>query len=74
MKERFIAFVAEIMEVDSDEISMETKYSEYNPWDSLMMLTLVMELEAEYGITIPMEKVNEVETLQDLYQLVETAS
>ena len=35
-----------------------------------MMLSLVMELEAEYGVSIPMESLGNVKTLADLYQLV----
>ena len=38
---RFLEFVAEIME--EDQVTMDTPYKE-GKWDSLMMLTLVMEL------------------------------
>ena len=69
MEEKFLEFTAEIMEVDTGEISMETRYKE-GVWDSLMMITLVMELEAEYGVSIPMEKLGGVKTLRDLYDLV----
>ena len=65
--EKFLEFVAEIMEEDS--VSMDMKYKEGN-WDSLMMLTLVMELEAEYGVTIPMESLGHVKTLADMYEFV----
>lgn len=69
MEEKFLEFTAEIMEVDVSEISMETRYKE-GVWDSLMMLNLVMELEAEYGVSIPMEKMGGIKTLGDLYELV----
>lgn len=65
--ERFLEFVAEVMEEDS--VSMDMPYNE-GKWDSLMMLTLVMELEAEYDATIPMESLGNVKTLADLYELV----
>ena len=68
--EAFLEFVAEVMDVDIAEISMKTKYKEYEKWDSLMMLTLVMELEAEYNVTIPVEKLGAVTTLADLYGMV----
>ena len=68
--EKFLSFVAGIMEVDVSAISMETEYKRYEKWDSLMMLTLVMELEAEYGVSIPMESLGNVKTLADLYALV----
>lgn len=67
--ERFLKFVAEIMEVEPSTISMKTEYRTYEKWDSFMMLTLVMELEQEYDISIPMEELNHVETLADIYQL-----
>ncbi len=67
MEQKFLEFVAEIMEVD--EVSMDTPYKEGN-WDSMMMLTLIMELEAEYGISIPMESLGNVKTLADMYDFV----
>lgn len=66
--EKFLGFVAEIME--EDQVTMDMLYRE-GKWNSLMMLTLVMELEAEYGVSIPMESLGDVETLADLYELVE---
>lgn len=70
MEEKFLEFVADVMEVEASKISMETQYKVYEKWDSLMMLTLVMELEAEYGVSIPMEKVGNVTTLRDMYRLI----
>ena len=67
--DKFLAFVADIMEVEVSEINMETPYKE-GKWDSLMMLTLVMELEAEYGVSIPVESLENVKTLADLYEFV----
>lgn len=65
--EKFLNFVADIMEVD--EVSLDMPYKE-GKWDSLMMLTLVMEIEAEYGVSIPMESIGKVKTLADLYEFV----
>ena len=65
--EKFLEFVAEVME--EDKVSMDMPYNE-GKWDSLMMLTLVMELEAEYGVSIPMENLGNVKTLADMYEFV----
>ncbi len=65
--EKFLEFVAEIME--KDKVTMDMTYKE-GKWDSLMMLKLVMELEAEYGKTIPMESLDNVKTLEDLYEII----
>lgn len=65
--ERFLKFVAEIME--EDEVTMNMSYGE-GKWNSLMMLTLVMEMEAEYKVSIPMEGLGKVKTLADMYQFI----
>lgn len=65
--DKFLEVVAEVMEVE--KVTMDTKYKE-GKWDSLMMLTLVMEIEAEYGVSIPMEKLGNVQTLADMYEFV----
>ena len=67
MEQKFLDFVAEVMEVDS--VTMDMPYKE-GKWDSLMMLTLVMELEAEYGKAIPVESLGNVKTLADMYELI----
>ena len=67
---QFLLFVAEVFEVDVSEISLETEYLKFEKWDSLMMLTLIMELEAKYNVTIPIEKLGAVKRLSDLYDFV----
>lgn len=69
MEEKFLEFVADIMEVEPDEVSMETRYKEYEKWDSLMMMNLIMEIEDEYSISIPLETAGNIKTLKDLYDL-----
>ena len=68
MEQKFLDFVAEVME--ENQVSLDLPYKE-GKWDSLMMLTLVMELEAEYGVSIPMENLENVKTLADMYAFVE---
>lgn len=71
MEKQFLEFVAGIMKVNISDLNMETTYKDYEKWDSLMMLILIMEIEAKYGISIPMEKAGNIKKLSDLYALVE---
>lgn len=64
---KFLELVAEVMEIEN--ATMDMRYKE-GKWDSLMMLTLVMEIEAEYNVSIPMESLGNVQTLADLYEFV----
>ena len=65
--DKFLKFAAEIM--GEDQVTMDMPYKE-GKWNSLMMLTLVMELEAEYGVSISLEKLGNVKTLADMYEFV----
>jgi len=68
--ERFIKFVSGVFEVPATELSLGTAYNSIPQWDSVMQLRLVMEIEAEYGIEIPIDKVAELDTLGKFYELV----
>ena len=70
MEQEFLEFTAGVLGVPVSEISLGTQYKEFDKWDSLMMLTLTMELEAQYNVTIPMEEIEGVQTLNDLYRFV----
>ena len=68
--ENFIGFVAELFECDPSELSLDTAYGEHRKWDSIMMLRLVMEIEEEYDVSIPIEAVGKIKTLSDVYEYV----
>ncbi len=70
MEERFLEFVADVMDVDVSEISLDTEYKVFGAWDSLMMMTLVMEIEAEYDVSVSVEALNNIKKLADLYEIV----
>ena len=66
----FINFAAEVMDVDSSELSENTARDEFVKWDSLMHLRLVMEIEENYGVEIPIDEVPNIVTLSDFYQYI----
>ncbi len=68
--EQFLQFVANIFDVPVSELSPETQYNSIPQWDSVMQLRLVMEIESEYGISIPIDIVAELDTLQKFYDQI----
>lgn len=66
--QEFLLFIAGVFEVDASELSAETAYGEYEKWDSMMQLRLIMEVEEEYEIEIPIDEAPNIRTLRDLYQ------
>ena len=68
--EQFLQFVANVFDVPVSELSPDTQYNSIPQWDSVMQLRLVMEIESEYGVSIPIDAVAELDTLQKFYDQI----
>lgn len=70
MMEEFLTFMAEILETEKEELSLETSQDDVETWDSLMQLRIVGEVEAKYGVMIPMDKISTLTTLGSFYAFI----
>ena len=68
--EDFLHFMEEILEAKKDTLTLETAQDEVETWDSLMQHRLIGEIEARYGIMIPMDEVSKLTTLGDFYRFI----
>lgn len=66
----FLGFVAGILEVPAESLSLETAYESIPQWDSVMQLRLVLELSSEYGIEIPVDEIANIKTLGEFYKYI----
>lgn len=67
----FIVFIAGVMEVNPSELNEDVAYGTIEKWDSLMHLRMVMEIEEEYGVEIPIDEIPNIKTLKDFYKYIE---
>lgn len=67
----FLEFAARVFGDDVKNINLDLRYGEYEKWDSMMHLTLIMEAEEKYGIEVPFNKIAEIRSLRDLYEMIE---
>ena len=70
----FVHFAAGVMGVSAEKLTLETAYGSIPEWDSVMHLRLVMEAEAAYGVSFPLEMVPALRTLADFYRRIVTAN
>ena len=70
--EEFIKFIAGVMEVEPESLTENTEYGSIEKWDSLMHMRMVMEIEEEYDVEIPIEEIPNIKTLKDFYGYVES--
>lgn len=64
---QFLDFVAGIFEMTADALTMETAYESIPQWDSVMHLRLVMEVQSEFNVDIPLEEIPTLDTLGKVY-------
>ena len=70
MTEDFIAFAASVLGVPAERLTPETACGDIPEWDSVMHLRLVMEAEARYGVSIPLEAIPTLHTLADFAHII----
>lgn len=64
--------IADRLEIEEDKITLESSFRQDLGADSLDTYELVYAIEEELGITIPDEKANEFETVQDALAYIES--
>ena len=67
---RFRNCAVEVLSVDADKVVPAAKFGDDLDADSLDLVELVMALEEEFGIEVPEEDLEGVETVGQAYDLV----
>ena len=61
----FVEFAASVIGVPAEALSPGSACGSIPEWDSVAHLRLVMETEARYGVSIPLERIPSLTTLAD---------
>lgn len=68
--ERFKKAAVEVLAVDADKVVVEASFADDLDADSLDLVELVMALEEEFGVEVPEEELEGIETVGQAYDLV----
>ena len=68
--EKFLEEMAEILEVDAKDISLETEFRTVDDWGSMMGFSILVMMESEYGVKISVPEFLQMNTLGDIYARV----
>lgn len=69
--DNFLKMFKEVLEIEEMDIDIETKFRELEEWDSLTVLSVLAMVSDEYDTAIPREEFSKVETIKDLYNLIQ---
>jgi acyl carrier protein len=67
-EKEFLSFVAGVLDVPAESISLDTAYESIPEWDSVMQLRLTLEIGTEYDVELPVGEIAEVKTLGAFYK------
>ena len=71
--EKIKAIIAEVLNVDENEITMETTFTDDLGADSLDVLQIIMGLEEEFDIEIANEDAEKIVTVGDAVEQIKNA-
>lgn len=71
--EKLKKIIAEVLNVDPDEITMETTFQDDLGADSLDVYQIIMGIEEEFDIEIPAETADQVTTVEDAVEMIKNA-
>jgi acyl carrier protein len=67
----FLGIFEELFEKDKADIKIEDRFRDYDEWDSLTLLGLGAMIHSEYGITIPRNDFEKINTVGELYEYIQ---
>ncbi len=71
--EKLKQVIAEVLNVDPDEIIMETTFLDDLGADSLDVFQIVMGIEETFDIEIPADKAEKITTVEEAVELIKNA-
>ncbi len=71
--EKLQAIIADVLKVNPDEITMDTKFNDDLGADSLDVFQIIMGIESEFDIEIPNDAAESIETVGDAVEAIRDA-
>ncbi|MNP59390.1 acyl carrier protein [compost metagenome] len=69
--EKVQMIVSEIMEVPIEGVNINSQKYDFENWDSLNQLNLVMEIESKFNISLNLDEMAEINSIQDILEIVD---
>ena len=69
--EKKIELLADMLDIDSESISLDTRLEDLEEWDSLNALNLIALVDEEFGKTLSADVVNGLETVADIINVMQ---
>jgi acyl carrier protein len=65
-------FADQFDETEAEVFTPETRFRDLDEWSSLIGLSIILMVDEEYGITLGAEDMKKAETIEDLFNIVQS--
>jgi acyl carrier protein len=72
--EKLKQIIADVLNVDPEEITMSTTFMDDLGADSLDVFQIIMGIEEEFDIEVPPEKAEKITTVEEAVELIKSAA
>ena len=71
--EKLQKIIAEVLNVDAQEVTMDTTFVEDLGADSLDIFQIIMGIEEEFDIEVPAEEAENITTVEEAVEMINSA-
>ena len=71
--EKLKKIIADVLNVDPEEVKLETTFMDDLGADSLDVFQIIMGIEDEFGIEVPAEAAEGIKTVEEAVELIKNA-
>lgn len=71
--EKLKKVIAEVLNVDPEEVTMDSTFTDDLGADSLDVFQIIMGIEEEFDIEIPAEKAEKITTVEEAVEMIKNA-
>lgn len=64
--EEKIAMLEDIMDVDEGTLTLDSVLDDFEEWDSLSKLSLIVAAKNDFGLTLQSERIRDFKTVKDV--------
>lgn len=72
--EKLKQIIADVLNVDPEEVKMESTFMDDLGADSLDVFQIIMGIEDEFGIEVPVESAEGIKTVEEAVELIKNAA
>lgn len=70
LDEFVVLFAEQLEDTDPSTVTAQTKFRELEEWSSLLALTLISMVDEEFDVTLKGDDVKNSETIEDVYNVI----